>query len=339
MRKWISALLFACITTMLGAQHVENYENASYYDGVAAYVDNKVITVDAVLKELLNNFNITSLPANKRREKMIELYPVVCDLMIEQTLILKSYANKGMNIPDRFVRDRIQTIIAESFGGDESKLREYLRQTRMTLQDWRGKVRDNLIVTAMRQAEVNDKVHVTPSEVRAYYQEHKDDYTTTAGTHIWTISLADTRTRAENIYEAIQKGESFDAIARRYSVDEKASLGGDWGTINLRDNFSEEIATGIDAMANGEIKMFSAAETYFCIVKKIGTSKGGEKPLMEIWSQVERDAHNKACERRYKAWIDELRSHAYVKMVENSFYQPKTEESQPTTSDESNLPE
>ncbi len=325
MRKWFLIFCLGCVVTTLKAQTPENYDNASYYDGVAAYVDNKVITVDSVLKELLNSFNIASLPPKARREKIVELYPVVCDLMIEQTLILKEYSKLGMNIPDRFVRERIQTIIAENFGGDEAKLREFLRQTRMTLQDWRTKIRDNLITKAMRQTEVNDKVQVTPRQVRAYYNANKSKYTTTAGTHIWTISLADTRTRAENILEAIKKGESFESLARRYSVDEKATEGGNWGPINLTENFTEEIANGIEAMADGEIKMFSAADTYFCIVKKIATLQGGEKPLQEIWTKVEDDAIAEACEARYKEWIDELRSKAYIKKVENTFYKSQPE--------------
>ena len=63
----------------------------TFYDGVAAYVNDKVITVDTVMQELHNGFDLSSVPPAEQANRIRELFPVVRDMLVNRTLILEAY--------------------------------------------------------------------------------------------------------------------------------------------------------------------------------------------------------------------------------------------------------
>ena len=96
----------------------------TFYDGVAAYVNDKVITVDTVMQELHNGFDLSSIPPAEQANRIRELFPVVRDMLVNRTLILEAYEASGAELPNEVVNERVRAIIADQFGGDEAKLKE-----------------------------------------------------------------------------------------------------------------------------------------------------------------------------------------------------------------------
>lgn len=291
----------------------------SYYDGVAAHVNDKVITLDTAMRELYNNFDISRIPANQQHQKIKELYPVMLDLLIDRILILQEYETLGLNIPDKIISARIQTIIAEEFGGNEALLKERLQKIQLTYPEWAEKVRENVILQAMRQTQVNDKVTVTPRMVRAYYKEHKEKYAKSSGTHVRTILLQGTEVQADNLWEALEKGQAFADLAKQYSMDEKAAEGGDWGFVNLKDNFAPAVIQLIESMKVGERQRLNMGGDFHLIIEKVAVQVGEVPALQDIWTRVERDVYNKAAEELYKTWTEGLRKRAYIKRNDPQF--------------------
>lgn len=310
-------LLFALfITPWLLA---ETASGPTFYDGVAAHVNDKVITLDTAMQELYNNFDLSRLPPSQQPQKVKELYPVILDLLIDRVLILQAYEAAGVSLPDKIVEKRIQTIIAEEFGGNEALLRERLQKLRMTHPEWTQKVRENIILQAMRQTHVNEKIKIAPRMVREYYAAHKADYAPKAGTHLRTILLQGTLIQADNLWQALQEGEPFEQLAKQYSIDEKAAEGGDWGIVTLEENFSPAVITLIQSMAVGERQRLDMGGDFHLIVEKVAEQVGDIPPLSSIWSTVERDLYNKKAEEAYKVWTESLRKNAYIHINDPHF--------------------
>lgn len=71
---------------------------------------------------------------------------------------------------------------------------------------------------------------VTPEEIRAYYEANKDEFRRIEKVKARHLRVADEAT-ANGLVERLHKGESFEALARQYSLDPDAASGGDLGWI------------------------------------------------------------------------------------------------------------
>ncbi len=311
MKRFVFSLMLAMGVGLARAE-------VSQFDGVAAYVNDKVVTIDTVMKELHMTFNFAQLSQQDAYEKVRELFPVVRDMAIERILILQAYEESGMVLPNDVINRRMQEIIARDFGGDEALLKSMLRERQMTYAEWAKLIRENTIVAAMRQFQVSQKVVVSPKVVRAYYAEHRESYGKLEGVHVRTIMLAPEQgeAKAEEILAALEAGESWATLAKEYSRDAKAAEGGDWGFIQPADEFVADVVAQIDALKVGERSKPFSMMGYTLLIEKVAEKRSAIPELQEIWQQVESDVRNELGVKRYAAWVEELRRNAYIKLNE-----------------------
>ncbi len=294
------------------------WAQASHYDGVAAYVNNKVITVDTVMKELHLGFNFSQMHPMEARAKIRELFPVVRDMAIDRMLILKAYEDSGAQLPNEIVNERIQMIIAEDFDGDEAKLKEELRRNRMTYAEWVKQTRENMVVTAMRQLQVNKKIVVSPQKVKTYYAEHMDEFTEDGGVRVRTMLFTPDQgaAAAEAAMAELKAGKPFEEVAKAVSSDLKAAEGGDWGYVKPEEVFAPQMVEVINGLKVGEISDILENSGYRSIVQKVDVRKGRRATLQEAWKDAENAVRQELGQERYNQWVESLRKNAFIKVTE-----------------------
>ena len=310
-RFWI----LAAVMGMLGWTAVAA---PSPFDGVAAYVNDKVVTVDTVMKELHASFDIARLPPAQRAGKVRELFPVVRDLIVERMLILKSYEDSGAQLPNEAVNERIQSIIAEQFGGDEAKLTEMLRRSRMTKPEWQKQVRENMIVAAMRNLQVNKKINLSPIRVKRYFAEHMNDFAEEGGVRVRSILLTPDQGAAvaQEVTDALAKGTPFEEVAKKYSADGQAAQGGDWGYVNPAETFAPSVVEALKNLKEGECSPMLEQAGYRTIVQKVAVRRGKNPSLAEAWPRAEAALRQELGQKRYAEWVEGLRKNAYIQLVD-----------------------
>lgn len=290
----------------------------SPYDGVAAYVNDKVVTVDTVMKELHSGFDLSQVPMAQRADKVRELFPVVRDLIVDRMLILKAYEDSGAQLPNEAVTERIQAIVADEFGGDEARLTEMLRRNRMTKPEWIRHIRENMIVSAMRQLQVGKKTVVSPRRVKEYFAEHMDEFAEEGGVRVRVILIppAQGAAAAEAALAELKKGVPFEEVAKKYSSDAKAKDGGDWGFVVPEATFAPAVAEALRGLKVGEHSGILEQGGYRSIVQKAEVRKGRRPTLTEAWPAAEAAVRAQLGQERYKVWLEGLRKAAYIKHVD-----------------------
>lgn len=290
----------------------------SPYDGVAAYVNDKVVTVDTVMKELHSGFDLSQVPMAQRADKVRELFPVVRDLIVDRMLILKAYEDSGAQLPNEAVTERIQAIVADEFGGDEARLTEMLRRNRMTKPEWIRHIRENMIVSAMRQLQVGKKTVVSPRRVKEYFAEHMDEFAEEGGVRVRVILIppAQGAAAAEAALAELKKGVPFEEVAKKYSSDAKAKEGGDWGFVVPEATFAPAVAEALRGLKVGEHSGILEQGGYRSIVQKAEERKGRRPTLAEAWPAAEAAVRAQLGQERYKVWLEGLRKAAYIKHVD-----------------------
>lgn len=288
------------------------------YDGVAAYVNDKVITVETVMMQMRMNFDLARVPAQDRAAKIRELFPVMRDMLVDRLLILKAYEDSGAQLPNEAVNGRVKDIVAESFEGNEAKLRVMLRARRMTYEEWVKQVREDMIVQAMRQLQIGKKVSVSPKVVKTYFAEHMDDFAEEGGVRVRTIMIVPEKgeAAAKAALEELAAGAEFGEVARKYSGDEQAANGGDWGFVQPQEVFSPQMVEALAELKEGAYREVSLGGGYRVILQKAEVRRGRRPTLAEAWPRVERVVKDKLGRERYEAWLEELRKHAYIYLPE-----------------------
>jgi hypothetical protein len=142
---------------------------------------------------------------------------------------------------------------------------------------------DYLTMEKVRNTEVRDKASVTDAEVREFYSRHNV---------LYDISqiIVPTEAIADEVHERLRAGESFEDLAREYSVDAKSrSKGGHlspfvWGATST--SFMLEIAK----LEPGEVSEPFSSEYGIHIFKLNGILPKEQKPLEETYDLMQRQA-------------------------------------------------
>jgi peptidyl-prolyl cis-trans isomerase C len=90
-----------------------------------------------------------------------------------------------------------------------------------------------LLVNKITELEVEQKLKVTPEDMRAYYESHKNEFAEEEQVRLTCITLND-RNRAEKIFESIQSGKDI-AEAAKELADSGELIGPGAGTANPGD--------------------------------------------------------------------------------------------------------
>jgi len=312
-----------------GALQSVSAQQAEVVDGVAAIVNNDVITISQV-RELVGareramreGYNGPDL-ADKIKEMRLG---ALKDLVDRQLIIqeFRSMQEKGANIPDYVVDDRVQTIIREEFGGERAAFIRTLQAQGYTLTRFKEIEKEKIIVQAMRQAKITDNFVVSPKQIQDFYDKNKTAYSIPEQVKLRMIVLregaddvigANKRQTAEEIREKIVGGAEFERMAQMYSEDEATSdLGGDWGWVE-RNTLNEQLTKTAFSLKAGETSPVLQIGDSFYILFVEARKNAAIKPMAEVREEIERNLIQQERMKAQQRWIDTLRRKAYIKIM------------------------
>ena len=291
-------------------------------DGLAAKVNDAVITVDDVGTALGDMRRNGKLPASEADFKTV--YSNTVEHLIERRLILQQAAEKKVTFPEWAVDGRIREIVKEKFDDDMNKLNAMLTTIKTPLTEWRNMIRDDMIVTAMRQQMVEKYVTATPADMAREYRENRALYRQGSKTTVSVILLkpADAgdkkapsvSTRGEEIFARLEKGDNFADLARQFSADSHAKDGGVWKDVIPQEAFRPEIAQTIAALKVGQVSKLVDLDGWGFIVRKDAETSAKELTFAEAYDEIESNVKKRLGQEAYKAWIQRLRDAAFIKI-------------------------
>lgn len=108
------------------------------------------------------------------------------------------------------------------------------------------------LINQLLEEEMKKISKVTDEELRAYYEKHKDEFTTNTQVRLSQIVVKDEQS-AKKVIESLQKGEDFAKIASNMSIDKNsAKSGGDLGFFK-KGELNKELEGIAFSLKKGEI--------------------------------------------------------------------------------------
>jgi len=132
----------------------------------------------------------------------------------------KLQLDKSM-VLDQMISEKLLIQEAKDMGLEEDK--DILEQIK--------KMTEQILVQALIEKEILNKVDANEEEVLNYYEQNKDSFTEKEQVHLYNI-LLETEEEAQNVLEQLKAGADFSEIAIEKSTGPSAAQGGDLGYVS-----------------------------------------------------------------------------------------------------------
>jgi len=261
-------------------------------DGVAAKVGSETILRSDVYEEL-----------RRMGEHGDKRYEEVRNSMIDRKLILKAATESKMSMQEWVIENRVREIIGKAFDGDRSKLIEALAKQKTSYQEWYARLKEDMIVSAMRWNVVDKNVTASPAAMRKEYDENPDKYASEHNVSVSVLMLAPTEAgRRDEISEKVKTTDILALGAKKYE------------NVKPEEQFKPEICREIESMPSGTISHWIEIDGWSFLVRKDADTSSKTLAFDEAYDMVEAAVKEAEADRLYKAWIDRLRAETYIKV-------------------------
>ncbi|MDD5260438.1 MAG: peptidylprolyl isomerase [Methylacidiphilales bacterium] len=329
-KKLIGLAAIAAVLAALACGSLQ----AQVVDGVAAVVNDKVITFSQVRKE------VDPTEAQYRQlysgmelvEKVKEARLSALKALIERELIIQEFTTGGYFIPDNVIEDRMKKIVEDQFGGDRATLIRTLQAQGVSIANFKENLRNQTIVRGMQQRNIASAVIVSPYQIEQYYQDNarlfvrpdeiklrdiflkkglfKDKRIDKSGQE---IEVDPQRMIIDEILGKIRTGSDFASLARGYSEGGQKNEGGDLGWVSESSLRSELVKVAFKLHPGQNSGVIETDDGYHILLVE-EVKKATVMPMSEVRDRIESTLLQQERERLQQEWLDSLRSKAFIKM-------------------------
>lgn len=291
-------------------------------DGVAAYANAHVITYSDALSASRELQQMVS--QHRTGEDVNTLYRRVLDDLINRKLILDEYENqKEIKIPDGAIDDRVGSVIREMFKDDRTAFLKALAEEGQSEDAWRAQIREQMVVSAMRNLRVDNQVRVSPLAVRERYDRDPSLFAEPAKVKFSMIVISKgesdearetQKNKLDEALAALTAGSDFADVARRFSEDAMAKNGGarDWVEPDmLRQELQDVVMSAVPGTVSEIIKI----GPNYSLIKVEERRVATRVPFGDAYANVEREMSQELSQKIYDDWIARLRHDSFVKIL------------------------
>jgi peptidyl-prolyl cis-trans isomerase SurA len=304
-----------------------NAATGTVVNTIAAIVNDEVITLyevdreaKPVIREMEKKSPLDAAAKSKIRREALEH-------LIEKKLIDQKVRELNLRVGEEELRLAIEDVKKQNNMTSQEVLISALASQGLTYEQYRAQLREQIEKLKLVSMEVRAKIHVSESEMRAYYEENQSKYSledTFRARHIFF--KASEKTPAEELKRTMatallvlaeaKSGKDFAELAKSYSEDPAARKdGGDLGSFKKGD-MMPELEAAIVIMKPGDVSELVYTPTGFHIIKLEERTAGKVKPFESVKVEIEETIYRKKSEDRFNLWAKELRGKSSIEIKE-----------------------
>ena len=175
-------------------------------------------TLDRRLSEAACSYKLQKKPFPKPgTTEYQQIRSQILQNLVQRAQLAQKAPGLDVKVTDKQVEAQLKSLKGQYFGGSETKYKAELKRQCVSDAEVRDDLRSNLLSNAIF-TKVTTNAKVTPTEVKAYYDAHREVYTTPQ-TRVVSHILVKNKALADKLYAQLQNGASFAALAKKYSTD------------------------------------------------------------------------------------------------------------------------
>ncbi len=304
-----------------------------FHSSVSGEITNRVVAIvndEVVTLYELNTMMqlLTGIPSAQLKSKSEDMYfktrQKVLDDLVDQKIVLEKIKTLKIEVTAKEVDQAVERVKTDNQFTQEDLLAE-LKAQGSNYESYRESIKKELERIQLINYEVKSKIILREEEIEKYYNTHRDEFTREGKVRLALIFLkqedsADKNEaralyqKAEEILAMIKDGKNFANLAEKFSNGPGASEGGDLGVFKMS-QLNPEMAEIIKDLSAGEISKPIIRPYGIKIIKVEEKDGGGEKSLEQVQNAIRTILYRKELDKKYSAWIKELRKKAYIKII------------------------
>ncbi|MBZ4209578.1 MAG: peptidylprolyl isomerase [Rhodoferax sp.] len=225
-----------------------------------------------------------------------EMARQVLDNLINQKVQLQSASETGIRVDDAAVDQAVQNIARQN-QMDVAELQRRIAQDGLAFSQFRAQLREQLILTRLREREVEPRVRVSDLEVDQYLRDQQSN-TDPASTEInlaqILVSVPDNATaqqidalqgKAKKALERSRAGDDFAVLVREFSDAADRANGGQLG-LRTADRYPPLFLEATQNLEVGAVSAVVRSAAGFHVLKLLERRSAGLPPMMVTQSRA-----------------------------------------------------
>lgn len=305
--------VFLCATTLL---FLVSFCFADVVEQVLAKVGDEIITkseYDAEAKRLYDTLS-RQMQGEKLQEQYEQQTKSLLDFMIDSKLLEQKAKELNINVEDE-VRSAIERLKQENNIADDQALQEALIKEGLSLAMLKSDFRKRVIQQRILWNYVQGKVNITEDEIKAYYEQHKNEVMSAASTKIrrYVISGEDVdndtlKTEADSVVADLRSGKELkDGEPPHLRVAESAEFEDE----ELNPKFLEAIQKTTVESFTDPIQTSNG----WSVLKVEGRKESKPIPYEDARSKIYQILLEERAGKYQKSFLEDLRKHSYVEVL------------------------
>jgi peptidyl-prolyl cis-trans isomerase SurA len=307
---------------LAGALHAE------LVDRVVAIVNNDIILqsdLDHAIATIGVTLDAQGYSQSQKDQILKEQRGQIFEQLIYDKLTDQQVKQHKINIGDHEVDAAIERIRnLNRISSDD--LRRRLELEGVSYDDYRKQIKEKILQARLVNREVKSKIVITDEDIQAYYDAHGDEYgvhTKYELRHILikvpaaagTDAKKDALARINHVYDELQKGESFEKLAREYSEAPSAERDGHLGIFDIA-ILSGQIRQALGGLEPKQFTKVVDTEQGYQIFYVESIVQTGGRRIEDVRSEIQEKLFNDVVARKFDEWIKELRQRSHIQILE-----------------------
>jgi peptidyl-prolyl cis-trans isomerase SurA len=321
MRKTLSLLLLV----VLGA--LPAFAADTVVEEIIARVNNQIVTRTEYLrsKDQLKQEAEQQDPAHADQIVAEREKDVLRDL-IDQQLLIEKGKDLGITADTELIK-KLDEMRKQMNLDSMDDLEKAAQAQGVSYEDFKQNLRNQIITQQVIGKEVGQKLTVTKEEEKAFYDQHKSELaqpeqirlseilvsTDKKGAGDEAQQVAAAETKAKELLDQIQKGASFEDIAKKNSDGTTASQGGDLGYFK-RGTLAKELEDKTFAMKPGDVSDVIRTKQGFVILKVTEHQMAGIPPMSDVEGRLQDALYMQKLQPALRAYLQKLREEAFIEI-------------------------
>lgn len=294
--------------------------SAEVIERVVAVVNDEPITLIELNRE--SNPLLAAIKddpeGDAKKEKIKKIEEKVLDDLIDQKLQLQEAKSMGISVGDETVNLAMEDQ-KKSYGLDDNQFIQSLKQENVTLEDFKERIRQQLTIMSLLNANIKPKVVITSSEIKDYYDKNIDLFSTEGSVTLDQLVIIHDKDEAKSndafenkIKEILVKAENgapLENFEKEYETQFpliKFQHLGEFKKNELSEDFKDAFN-----LKSGETMLIKTDKAYH-IVKLISRKGASVKPFTVASEEIKDIIFSKKSEKILKNYIESLRNKAYI---------------------------
>jgi len=314
-------LLFLAMVALPGFHHAAG----ETLNRVVAIVNDDLVTLHELNKKIQELTGLT--PVELRGQNEVNYYKVrsqILELLIDEKITRGKIQEMGIEVDQKEIDNAIEKMKSDNKWTQED-LVSRLQSEGLSLEKYRENMKGELERIRLVNLEVRSRILIRKEMMTQYYEENKDRFSDEMKVHLASIFLLlknpddekeslEIEKKGGTILARLKAGEDFKDLARKFSQGPGAEDGGYLGVFKL-DELNPGLKKILEVIPEGgfsDLIIMPNGTQIIMMVKKDG---GKAKSFEDVEDAIYGILYQEEIDKRYKAWIKELRERSYTKII------------------------